>query len=99
MHTQPFSQTGYSTLAESLVKMIPKLPNKYSINTIFKHYEHMILSDYFHLTSFSENPILIIWKTTQVLKAAGRFQSVWTFSKGWSKILVQIYYLQKTLLR
>ena len=28
----------YSNLAENLVNMFPKAPNKYSINTVIKHY-------------------------------------------------------------
>ena len=56
----------YSTLAENLVKMLPKPTNKYSINSVIKYYEHMILGDYFHLASVSENSILTILKATQV---------------------------------
>ena len=37
----------YSTLAENLVKILPKPTNKYSINNVIKYYEHMILGDYF----------------------------------------------------
>ena len=61
----------HSTLVENLVKLLPKLTNKYSINSIIKYYEHMILNDYFHLASVSENSILSISKATQVSKAAG----------------------------
>ena len=45
----------YSTLVENLVKMLAKPTNKYSINSAVKYYEHMILSDYFHLASVLEN--------------------------------------------
>ena len=48
----------YSTLVENLVKMLPKPTNKYSINSVIKYYEHMILGDYFHLASVLENSIL-----------------------------------------
>ena len=61
----------YSTLLENLVKMLPKPTNKYSINNVIKDFEHMILGDYFHLASISENSILAILKATQVSKAAG----------------------------
>ena len=61
----------YSTLAENFVKMLPKPTNKYSINLVIKYYEHMILGDYFHLASVSENSILTILKATQASKAAG----------------------------
>ena len=37
----------HSTLAENLVKMLPKPTNKYSINNVIKYYEHMILGDCF----------------------------------------------------
>ena len=61
----------YSSLTENLVKMFPKPANKYSINTVIKYYEHMILGDYLHLASVLETPILTIVKATQVSKAAG----------------------------
>ena len=61
----------YLTLAENLVKMLPKAPNKYSINTVIKYYEHMIQGYHFNLASISENSILTILKSTQVSKAAG----------------------------
>ena len=61
----------YSTLAENLVKLLPKPTNKCSINTVIKYYEYMILGDYFHLASVSENLILTILNATQVSKAAG----------------------------
>ena len=59
----------YSTLAENLVNMLPKAPNKYSINTVLKYYEH-IQSSQFNLASVSKNSILTILKSTQVSKAA-----------------------------
>ena len=60
----------YSTLAENFIKILPKAPNKYSINTVVKYYEHMI-QGYFNLASVSENSILTNLKATQVSKAAG----------------------------
>ena len=56
----------YSTLVENLVKMLLKPTNKYSINTVIKHYEHVILGYYFHLAFVSENSILTILNATQV---------------------------------
>ena len=50
--------------------MLPKPPNKYSIKTVIKYYEHMLLGDYFHLASVSENSTLTILKATQDSKAA-----------------------------
>ena len=61
----------YSTLAETLVKILPKPANKYTVNTVFKYYEHMILRDYFQLASVSENSTPTILKTIKVSKAAG----------------------------
>ena len=77
----------YSTLEENLVKMLPKPTNKYSINSIIKYYEHMILGDYFHLASVSENSILIILKATQVLKAAGIDNLSGLFLRDGAKVL------------
>ena len=45
----------YSTLAENLVNMLPKAPNKYSINTVIKFYEHMIQGSLFNSGSVSES--------------------------------------------
>ena len=50
--------------------MLPKPTNKYSINSVIKYYEHMILGDYFYLASVLENSILTVLKATQVSKAA-----------------------------
>ena len=71
--------------------MLPKLTNKYFINTVIKYYEHMTWGDYFHLASFSENSILTILKATQDSKAAGIDNLSWTFSKRWSKSFIQAY--------
>ena len=60
--------------------MLPKPTNKYSINTVIKYYEHMILGDYFHLASVLENSILTILKATQVSKAAGIDNQLFTIS-------------------
>ena len=67
----------YSTLAENLVNMLPKEPNKYSINTVIKYYEHMIQGSPFNLASVSENSILTIPKSTQVSKVAGLVLTVY----------------------
>ena len=77
----------YSTLAANVVKMLPKPTNKYSINSVIKYYEHMFPSDYFHLTSVSENSILTILKATQVSKAAGIDNLSGRFLKDGPKVL------------
>ena len=61
----------YSTLAENLVKMLPKARNKHSINTVIKYHEHMIQGYHFNLISTSKNVILTILEATQVSKVAG----------------------------
>ena len=48
------SRNYYSTLVENFVKMLPKPTNKHSTNTVSKCYEHMVLSYYFRLASFSK---------------------------------------------
>ena len=45
----------YSTLAENLVKMVTKVRNKCSFNTVIKYYAHMIQGYHFNLTSLSKN--------------------------------------------
>ena len=77
----------YLNLAGDLAKMLPKPTHKYSINTVIKYYEHMILGAYFHLVSVSENPILTILKATQVLKAAGIDTLSGRFLKDEGKVL------------
>ena len=77
----------YSTLLENLVKMLPKPTNKHPINTVIQYYEHMILGDYFHLASVSENSILTILKATQVSKAAGIDNLSGCFLKDGAKVL------------
>ena len=67
--------------------MLPKPTNEYSINTVIKYYEHMILGDYFHLAPVSENSILTIWKATQVSKAAGIDSLSGRFLKDGAKVL------------
>ena len=52
--------------------MLPKPPNKYSIKTVIKYYEHIILGGYFHFASVSENSILTILKAAQDSKEAGK---------------------------
>ena len=61
----------FSTLAENLASMLPKAPNKYSINTVVKYYEHVIQGYHFNLESVSEISVLTVLKSTQVSKAAG----------------------------
>ena len=64
--------------------MPPKPTNKYSI---IKYYEYMILGDYFHLASVSENSILTILKATQVSKATCMDNLSGRFLKDGAKVL------------
>ena len=68
----------YSTLAENLVNMLPKAPNKYCINAV-KYYEHIIQGSYFNLVSVSEKSVLTILQLTEVSKAAGLDGLSWRF--------------------
>ena len=77
----------YSTLAENLVKLLPKPPSKYSVNTVIKYYEHMIRGDHFNLASVSESPILTILKATKVSKATGLDNWSGCFLKDEAKLL------------
>ena len=67
--------------------MFPKPPNKYSINTFTKYYEQIIVGDYFHFPSVSENSNLTIRKATQVSKAAGIWNLFRRFLKDGAKFL------------
>ena len=92
----------YSTLAENLVNMLPKAPNKYSINTVIKYYEHMIQGSHFNLASVSENSILTILKSTQVSKAAGLDSLSGWFLKDGAKFLAKpiiIYVISQLTLK
>ena len=76
-------------MAENLVNMFPKAPNKYSINTVFKYYEHMIKGSHFNLASVLEKSILTILKSTQVLKTAGLDRLSGRFLNNGAKFLAK----------
>ena len=59
--------------------MLTKPPNKYSINSVIKYYEHMIQGDHFNLES--------ILKATKVLKVAGLNNLSGRFLKDGAKFL------------
>ena len=79
----------YSTLAENLVKLLPKLPNKYSIGTVFKYYQHIIQGDHFNLASVSKSSILTILKVNKVLNAAGQGNLSGRFLKDGTEFLTK----------
>ena len=74
-------------MAVNIVKLLPKPPNKYSINTVVKYYEHMIQVDHFNLASVSESSILTILKATKVSKAASLDNLSARFLKDGAKFL------------
>ena len=81
--------------------MLPKAPNKYSINTIIKYYEH-IQGSHFNLASVSKNSILTILKSTQVSKAAGLDSLSGWFLKDGAKFLAKpiiIYVISQLTLK
>ena len=45
----------YSTLAVNLEKLLPKPPNKYSMNTVIKYFEHVIQVDNFSKVASLDN--------------------------------------------
>ena len=61
----------YSNLAGNLFKKLPKPPSKFTLNTVFQHYNGIIQSDSFNHATVSENTILTILKNTKVPKTAG----------------------------
>ena len=79
----------YCNLAENLVKKLPKLPNKFTLNTDFQHYQGIIQTDSFNLATVSENTILNILKNTDVSKAAGLDNLSVRFLKDSAKVLAK----------
>ena len=69
--------------------MHPKAPNKYSVNTVIKYYEHMIQSSHFDLTSVSANSILTVLKSTQISKATALDRLSGRFLKNGVKFLAK----------
>ena len=79
----------YSNPAGSLSKKLPKLPNKFTLNSVFQHYKGIIQSESFNLATVSENTILTILKSTKVSKAAGFDNLSGPFLKEGAKILAK----------
>ena len=63
--------------------------NKYSINTVIKHYERIVQASHFNLASVSENSIPTILKSTQVSKATGLDSLSGRFLKDGAKFLAK----------
>ena len=77
----------YLTLAENIVKLLPKRPNKYSIKTAIKYYEYMIQGDHCNLAFASKSSIITILKATKVSNPAGLDNSSGRFLKDGAKFL------------
>ena len=67
--------------------MLQKPPNKYSVDTAIKPYEHIILGDRFNLASVSKSSILTILKANKVSKATGLENFSGRFLKDGAKFL------------
>ena len=79
----------YFNLAGNLLKKLPNLLNKFSLNTIFLHYKGIIQSNSFNLATVPENTILTILKNTKVSKAAGLDNLSDRFLKDGAKVLTK----------
>ena len=79
----------YFNLAGNLLKKLPKLLNKFSLNTVFLHYKGIIQSNSFNLATVPENTILTIFKNTKVSKAAGLDNLSDRFLKDGAKVLTK----------
>ena len=79
----------YSNLAGKLSKKLPKPPNKFTLNTVFRHYKGIIQSDYFNLATVSENTILTILKNNKVSKTVGLGNLSGRFLKDGGKVLAK----------
>ena len=58
----------FSIFVGHFLKRLPKLLNKYSLNTVIQHYKVFIQSDSFNLATASKHTISFILKNTKVLK-------------------------------
>ena len=83
------SKDYYSGLVGSLLKKLPKSPNKFALNTVFQHYKGIIQSDSFNLATVSESTILTILKNTKVSKAAALDNLSGRFLKDGAKVLAK----------
>ena len=79
----------YSNLAANLSKNLPEPPNKFTLNTVFKHCKGIIQSFSFNLITVSENTIIAILKNTTVSKATGLDNLSGRFLKDGAKVLAK----------
>ena len=71
------------------MKKLPKLPNKFTFNTVFQHYKGFIETDAFNLVTVSESSILNNLKNTNVSKAAGLDNLSGHFLKDGAEVLAK----------
>ena len=79
----------YSKLAGNYSKKLPKPPNKFTLNSVFKHDKGIIQSDSFNLATISEDTILTILKNTNESKTAGLDNLSGRFLKDGAKVLAK----------
>ena len=79
----------YSKLAGKLLKKFPKLPKKFTLNTVFQHYKCIIQTDSFNLATVSENIILNILKITNISKVVGLDNLSGRFFKDGAEVLAK----------
>ena len=79
----------YSNLAGKLLKKLPKLPKKFTLNTVFQHYKCIIQTDSFNLSTVSESTILNILKITNLSKVAGLDNLSGRFFKDGAEVLAK----------
>ena len=83
------SKDYYSGLVGSLLKKLPKSPNKFALNTVFQHYKGIIQIDSFNLATVSDSTILTILKNTKVSKATALDKLSGRFLKDGAKVLAK----------
>ena len=79
----------YSKLAGKLLKKFPKLPEKFTLNTVFQHHKCIIQTDSFNLATVSENIILNILKITNISKVVGLDNLSGRFFKDGAEVLAK----------
>ena len=79
----------YPNLAGNLLKKIPKPPNKFTLNTVFKHQKGITQSYSRSLATVFVNTIIAILKNTKVSKAAGLDNLSGRLLKDGAKVLAK----------
>ena len=77
-----------SNLAGKLKKLLNP-PNKFTLNTVFRHYKGIIQTNSFNFDTVSENTILNILKNTNISKAAALDNLSGCFLKDAAEVLAK----------